>query len=1608
MDRTELDALHAKLRSAPDKLRFDARSLGLTDVADVWSSLLRSTALDIDAASVSEQDDAGNFRVTGRVATMLGFIDTTVELSFFVVSIGDEAPQEDLHCAIRGTGPGTTWRLDAFFPDLQPSPGNQHAPNHDHPLANVTLEDVSWALSSHDFEAPLRGRTTLTEPLSFADHPLRAGLSLAADFPTTGAAFEPLRKLLPAFPDSLQILAAISPLDDTEIGILLRADLQGATLALSNDLSLSVTGFQIESGLSAGAGIPPTFALGTRLEHPDVELDLLAELDLADRSLRIAGRFADQGAFSIADLAALLKLRDGPLQALFPDADAGAFGSLGLRHLEFACDLDPLRVSRLGFSVTTERPWQIFDERVKVTPAFVFEIDGPGGDDQQITARIDGSWNLAGTLFATRAELAGGSFHAAMLPNQVLDVGAALRALDPGLPIPELRIDAAEFRGNVHSGDFAVLLGASELLRLDFAETALEVRDVVFRAARTGGTKSLEFGGSLDFAGTLIQLHAIRKGSAGWQMDGLIRFDEDDTLVSLVQSVLTRFHAGAASSALDSLPEALRSLRVEMLSVRFDSGEKRLEARMRVGFELALGDHVTLRDFDALAVFDSTGLQSAHAETTLVLAGVPLTLRAAKHPEEGIVLSGSNASGEPIPVGTLMADLAARFGVAESFPPVLEGLTIDELDLRYASKSREVRVLCTGSLALAGEQRLTAGISIAIGGEGAERSATFAGHLELADHHRFDLQFHQEVEASWGIASYTAQVGPRADLTELVAAWLPDQLPLPRVEVALQGAFLLLRSAPKSPGSTEKRRSVLFGVALATEFDLGKLPLAGEALGTVSIDDMRLLVATAAFDAKALAVLREMALPALAGLHAEKLDRGLHASARLQLGTRELPLDVGLATTEDDPDPAPKTVPATPDSDVKWFAVDRTVGPVHLGRVGLRYRDGELWFLLDASLSALGLTLSLDGLAAGSPLDRFAPRFDLEGLGLTYEKGPVAISGAFLRRHVPAKDGLPAFDEFSGAALIRTEALTLSAMGSYAKVNGQPSLFLYAVLDYPLGGPSFFFVTGLAAGFGINRGLVVPDVDQIEHFPLVADAVAGAAALSPAELPERLERLGEFVPVRIGELFFAIGIKFNSFKLIDSFALLTVSLGKSVEVNLVGLSTLVVPTPEAGKAIPPLAVVQIAIKATYAPDAGLLAVRAQLTSASYVFSPDCRLQGGFAFFSWFSGPHAGDFVATFGGYHPRFKAPAHYPQVPRVGFLWKVDSHLTVKGSAYYALTAHALMAGGSLECSYRRGSLEAWFKAGADFLIAWKPYHYDAHLYVGIGASLDTWLGKISVNVGADVHVWGPEFAGVAEVDVWVTTVTVSFGDGSPALPPPIDWKTFEESFLPARDQVCAIAAADGLVQTLEIPEHPPRWILDPTDFRVLATTTIPVKRSVRGLTDPVDEVDGTLLGIAPMAVPAAGFASELRVRVLRGTEDVTEGFDLRPIRKGVPAALWGLRRQPDLNGAAQISNRLHGFELVPLNPPRAGATESIPTSSLRDERTDVDPLEPRATALGLTFIELSDADRREAIRASRATTDAHRTALLEALGVPTDSAATALPIEDFLIAPGIAGTLH
>jgi len=806
------------------------------------------------------------------------------------------------------------------------------------------------------------------------------------------------------------------------------------------------------------------------------------------------------------------------------------------------------------------------------------------------------------------------------------------------------------------------------------------------------------------------------------------------------------------------------------------------------------------------------------------------------------------------------------------------------------------------------------------------------------------------------IADFYQPDGISVSIADLVKAIMGDQGISSELNFELTEA-LFAYYQPKGAATGVK----LFALDIGAGIDLGglgNLPLVGQLMPpnlNLKLTG-QLLVASAALDETAIAALGalrpsgELALPT-------SIPQGAQVAVSFRLG--DVKQTVDLPVTGDDKSKLPSQqntngpAPSVSSGAAKWFNLQKAIGPLQFNRVGFQLDSPNLTVLLDAALSAAGLTIALEGLALTVPLTaltggEFSLEFGLQGLGIDYRSGPLEIGGSFLKLESNGNV------EFAGLAVLRAKALSLAAIGAYGQVDGQPSMFIYAVLSYPLGGPPFFFVTGIAGGFGYNRALTTPTIDQVASFPFVAEAVkpGGPGGLPTSQtarsaaLGAQLQAITGYVQQEVGEYFLALGIKFTSFKILDSFALLLAKFGTRFEIDVLGLSNLLVP-PNAPAS--PLAQIQLALRAAFIPDEGFLGIQAQLTPNSFILSRACHLTGGFAFFTWFAGPNNGDFVLTLGGYHPAFKVPSNYPSVPRLGFNWQVDSKLNLKGGAYFALCPHALMAGGFLEANYQSGSLRAWFKAGADFLILWKPFHYDISIYVDLGASYTfSFFGRhtISVSIGADVHIWGPDFAGTATLKIWIFKVKVSFGASGANSLQPIDWSEFNSGFLPPSpgnglpQPVCTLALTSGLIREISEGDSE-RWIINPKELSLAANSVIPIKTAAQGSASgtPIDtgQAATDTFGVWPMALTNDQVRTQLVIEIQRDDESVEEDFQFTPVLKDAPAGLWG---QPKASGQLQapplnpedrlVASTLAGFAIVPANHPAPNHTSQLSVANL------------------------------------------------------------------------------
>ena len=150
-----------------------------------------------------------------------------------------------------------------------------------------------------------------------------------------------------------------------------------------------------------------------------------------------------------------------------------------------------------------------------------------------------------------------------------------------------------------------------------------------------------------------------------------------------------------------------------------------------------------------------------------------------------------------------------------------------------------------------------------------------------------------------------------------------------------------------------------------------------------------------------------------------------------------------------------------------WTVIDKDFGPLDIQQIGLASPGkGDLAAFFDLSVSVAGLTVVPQGLEVTIPLSGLLNPADwgvgLDGLAISLDQPPVEVSGGLARAET--SQGV----EYDGMVAIEVAGRGFQAIGAYAQEQteagqagggGAPastytSLFVFVVLDIPLGGPA--------------------------------------------------------------------------------------------------------------------------------------------------------------------------------------------------------------------------------------------------------------------------------------------------------------------------------------------------------------------------------------------------------------------------------------------------------------------------------------------------------------------------------------------------------------------------
>ncbi|MGD3109511.1 DUF6603 domain-containing protein [Streptomyces sp. YGL11-2] len=605
-----------------------------------------------------------------------------------------------------------------------------------------------------------------------------------------------------------------------------------------------------------------------------------------------------------------------------------------------------------------------------------------------------------------------------------------------------------------------------------------------------------------------------------------------------------------------------------------------------------------------------------------------------------------------------------------------------------------------------------------------------------------------------------------------------------------------------------------------------------------------------------------------------------------------------------------------PESHAVWSSVGKGIGPLELNRIGVAYADQSVWLLVDAGVTIGGLAFAAQGLGLGISLKKnLEVRGCLRGLSLEYDRDPVRIAAGVLLQEPPAGYHLL----LTGLAEVVTPQLSVAAVASYAeRDDGGVSLAVFGKVGGLHIGTPVIELTGLAGGFGYNSRIAVPELAAVEDFPLIAGITDDKRFPVGQGSVEVLKAMRDVITPEPGSMWFAAGAQFTAFEFIDGSLLAVLQAGDDFTLSVLGIVGAQFPKKH------PYAKAALELRAVYRRSTGELSFAGQFTRDSYVLDPSCRIEGGFAYATWVDpSPHQGDFVVSFGGYHPSFVRPGHYPDIKRVGLHWAVSDAVSIRGEGYAALTPWSFMLGGRLDVDFHAGPLSAWLHAQCDALIQWSPFHFELDVGIRVGFALDVGLGTIRGELGVDLSLWGPPTGGIATVHVPVLgDVHIRFGEGRGSRPDRLTWPEFVAGPLHGGQlQVLPLTGVRPPAPDAKNQARP--WKASQSGFVLATRSPMPFSAHSR----QPGRARGNGVDVRPLGWEGVSVTHALTVRGPRPSTKpidlVKAGWDARPTTEQVPTSVWGEplqdtgTRPPAPQGAGTICAQT-GMRLT-VPPPRA-----------------------------------------------------------------------------------------
>ena len=305
-------------------------------------------------------------------------------------------------------------------------------------------------------------------------------------------------------------------------------------------------------------------------------------------------------------------------------------------------------------------------------------------------------------------------------------------------------------------------------------------------------------------------------------------------------------------------------------------------------------------------------------------------------------------------------------------------------------------------------------------------------------------------------------------------------------------------------------------------------------------------------------------------------------------------------------------------------------------------------------------------------------------------------------------------------------------------------------------------------------------------------------------------------------------------------------------------------------------------------------------------------------------------------------------------------------------------MGGGELDLQFQAGDLHAWLTVRADFLFTWKPFYFIGEVGVSIGASykLDLLFTSVTVSVelGADLQIWGPPTGGKVHVDWYIISFSIGFGADLASDWPPASFQTWDQfkDLIPARN------SSDGRLKTLKGDAAPDpelitialsaglagtdgdTWLVRGDGAAFTISTPIPITDATFDAADtPAYAAPaGQSFGVRAMGIATASSTLNVSLTNSAGAVSIADGWTWSQTIAAVPASLWGA--PVTANGApttpsTPTADTLPGWlvALSSLSPPTPALTgpPPIPLATLSfarlDSPSDWLPLDPAEAAV-------------------------------------------------------------